>query len=63
VASLALSCAQASATAAPFRSVLADAAVAEVLGTLSVRVGMTRTRLSAKPRQSAAICWIFVNRP
>ena len=35
-------CRQASTTAAPLRSVPADAAVAEVLGTLSVRVGMTR---------------------
>ena len=33
---------QASSTAAPFRSVPAEAAVADVLGTLSVRVGITR---------------------
>ena len=43
-ASRACSWRQASSTAAPFRSVLAEAAVAEVFGTLSVRVGMMRTR-------------------
>ena len=38
---------QASATAAPLRSVPADAAVADVFGTLSVRVGITRTCVGA----------------
>ncbi len=41
-ASVARNWAQASTTAAPFRSVPADAAVADVLGTLSVRVGIRR---------------------
>ena len=39
------SCVQASTTAAPFKSVPAEAAVADVLGTLSVRVGITRIAL------------------
>ena len=34
-------------TAAPFRSVPAEAAVADVFGTLSVRVGITRTAIGA----------------
>ena len=41
----------------------ADAAVADVLGILSVRVGITRTLSSSRPRLSAAICWIFVCSP
>ena len=53
---------QASTTAAPLRSVPADAAVAEVLGTLSVRVGMMRTDSNSTPSASAAICWILVCR-
>ena len=36
-------CSQASLTAPPFRSAPELAAVAEVLGTLSVRVGVSRT--------------------
>ena len=54
---------QASATAAPFKSVPADAAVADVFGILSVRVGMTRTIPRSKPKLSAAICWILVCSP
>ena len=40
-------------TAAPFRSAPLDAAVAEVLGTLSVRVGMMRMAASGRPSASA----------
>ena len=46
---------QAFLTAAPFRSVPQEAAVAEVFGTLSVRVGMTRTRSGVRPSSRAAI--------
>jgi hypothetical protein len=58
-----MSCAQASATAAPFRSVPAEAAVADVFGTLSVRVGIRRMRSRVTPSPSAAIWWIFVKSP
>ena len=47
VASRAMICRHASSTAAPFRSVPDEAAVADVLGTLSVRVGIRRTRSGA----------------
>jgi hypothetical protein len=40
-----------------------DAAVGDVFGTLSVRVGITRTAASGKPSASAAICQILVCRP
>ena len=53
----------ASATAAPFRSLPDEAAVADVFGTLSVRVGMTRTRSGGTPRASAATWRILVKRP
>ena len=49
--------------AAPLRSVPALAAVAEVLGTLSVRVGASRTRASGSPSAVAATWSIFVCRP
>ena len=49
--------------AVPFRSVLADAAVGDVLMLRSVEVGMTRTDSTGK-RNSAATSWrIFVFRP
>ena len=44
-------CSQASLTAPPLRSAPELAAVAEVLGTLSVRVGASRTRSSGTPRR------------
>ena len=47
--------ATASATAAPLRSLPEEAAVAEVFGTLSVRVDMTRTWPAPTPRLSAVI--------
>jgi len=53
--------------AATFKDVLAsapdDAAVGDVFGTLSVRVGMMRTASGIRPRLSAATCRIFVCRP
>mgnify|MGYP001628016324 CR=1 FL=1 len=58
-----ISCSQASFTAAPFRSVPLEAAVALVFGTLSVRVGMMRTVSRGTPRVWAAICSILVCRP
>ena len=62
-ASRSLICRHASSTAAPFRSVPAEAAVADVFGTLSVRVGITRTASSGTPRLAAAICRILVCSP
>jgi hypothetical protein len=56
-------CVEASSTAAPLRSLPLEAAVAEVLGTLSVRVGMIRTFSRGTPSASAAICNILVCRP
>ncbi len=50
-------------TAPPFRSAPELAAVAEVLGTLSVRVGARRTRSSGMPSVVAATCSIFVCKP
>ena len=47
-------------TAAPLRSVPADAAVAEVLGTLAVLVGITRMRSGATPSSRAAMARMFV---
>src|SRR6266480_1749379 len=47
-------------TAAPFRSVPQEAAVAEVLGTLSVLVGMTRTFSDLRPSSFAAIAAMLV---
>jgi hypothetical protein len=49
--------------AAPLRSAPELAAVAEVFGTLSVRVGASRTRASGTPSVVAATCSIFVCRP
>ena len=49
--------------AAPLRSVPALAAVAEVFGTLSVRVGASRTRARGRPSAVAATWSIFVCRP
>jgi hypothetical protein len=45
---------QAICTAIPFKSVPADAAVGEVLGTLSVDVAVMRTRSRPMPNSSAA---------
>src|ERR1017187_4107563 len=47
-------------TAAPLRSAPEDAAVADVLGTLSVVVGITRTRAAGRPSSRIATPWIFV---
>ncbi len=63
VESRAAICVHASTTAAPFRSVPVEAAVADALGTLSVRVGMRRMRSERTPSVPAAICRILVNRP
>ena len=46
--------------AAPFKSVPHEAAVAEVLGTLSVLVGMTRTCSGRMPSSRAAIAVMLV---
>ena len=54
---------QASSTAMPFKSAPDDAAVADVLGTLSVRVGASRTLDSGTPSAVAATCSILVCRP
>ena len=54
---------QASLTAPPLRSAPALAAVAEVLGTLSVRVGARRTFSSGSPSAVAATWSILVCRP
>ena len=54
---------QASLTAPPLRSAPALAAVAEVLGTLSVRVGASRTFSSGRPSAVAATWSILVCRP
>ena len=54
---------QASLTAPPLRSAPALAAVAEVFGTLSVRVGMRRIFSSGSPSAVAATCSILVCRP
>ena len=54
---------QASRTAAPFRSAPDDAAVAEVFGTLSVVVAITRTRSAGRPSSRIATPWIFVCSP
>ena len=56
-------CSQASLTAPPLRSAPALAAVAEVFGTLSVRVGASRTFSSGNPSAVAATCSILVCRP
>ncbi len=56
-------CSQAFFTAPPLRSAPELAAVAEVLGTLSVRVGASRTADSGTPSAVAATCSIFVCRP
>ena len=56
-------CSQACFTAPPLRSAPEDAAVAEVFGTLSVRVGASRTDSSGTPSAVAATCSIFVCRP
>ena len=53
-------CSHAFFTAPPLRSVPELAAVAEVLGTLSVRVGANRTLSSGIPNAVAATCSIFV---
>src|ERR1035438_10261748 len=50
-------------TAAPFRSAPEDAALADVLGTLSVVVGITRTRPAGRPSSRIATPWIFVWSP
>ena len=47
-------------TAAPLRSVPEEAAVAEVLGTLSVAVVITRTRAGSSPSSCAAIVRMLV---
>ena len=44
----------------PFKSVPHDAAVAEVFGTLSVRVAITRMFSSGMSSSRAAICAMFV---
>ena len=46
--------------AAPLRSVVLEAALALVLGTLSVRVAETFILLKGKPNACAANCAIFV---
>ena len=51
---------QAFLTAAPFKSVPQEAAVAEVFGTLSVRVAMTRMRSVVRPSSRAAISAMLV---
>jgi hypothetical protein len=51
---------QASRTAAPLRSAPLEAAVAEVLGTLSVCVFIMRTRAGGTPSSRIATPWIFV---
>ena len=56
-------CSQAFFTAPPLRSAPELAAVAEVLGTLSVRVGASRTADSGTPSAVAATWSIFVCRP
>ena len=56
-------CSQAFFTAPPLRSAPDDAAVAEVLGTLSVRVGASRTFDSGTPSVVAATWSILVCRP
>ena len=62
-ASRARICSQAFFTAPPLRSAPELAAVADVLGTLSVRVGASRTAESGTPSAVAATCSIFVCRP
>ena len=42
---------------------LIEAAVAEVFGTLSVRVEVMRIRSSGSPSSAAATCATFRNRP
>ena len=49
-------CSQARTAAVPFRSVLAEAAVGEVLLFFSVEVGITRTLSTGKPNWSATSC-------
>ena len=56
-------CRQASWIAPPFRSAPELAAVAEVFGTLSVRVGASRTKDSGTPSAVAATWIILVCRP
>ena len=56
-------CSQAFFTAAPLRSAPELAAVAEVFGTLSVRVGASRTLLSGRPSDVAATWSILVCSP
>jgi hypothetical protein len=56
-------CSQAFFTAPPLRSAPELAAVADVFGTLSVRVGASRTSDSGTPSAVAATCNIFVCRP
>jgi hypothetical protein len=63
LSSRSLICSQAFLTAPPLRSAPELAAVAEVLGTLSVRVGASRTRGSGTPRVVAATWIILVCRP
>ena len=58
--SLARSVSHAFFTAAPFKSVPHDAAVAEVFGTLSVRVAMTRMRSGVRPSSRAAMSAMLV---
>ena len=58
-----LICSQAFLTAPPLRSAPELAAVAEVLGTLSVRVGASRTLASGIPKVVAATWSIFVCSP
>ena len=54
---------QARRAAVPFKSVLADAAVGEVLLFFSVEAGMTRTASSGKANSSATIWRILVLSP
>jgi hypothetical protein len=56
-------CSHAFLTRAPLRSAPELAAVADVLGTLSVRVGARRTRVSGTPRVVAATWSILVCSP
>ena len=58
-----LICSQAFLTAPPLRSAPELAAVAEVFGTLSVRVGASRTWCSGMPSVVAATWIILVCRP
>ena len=49
--------------AMPFKSVPEDAAVAEVLGTLPVLVGVVRICSRLSPKTDAVICLTLVNSP